>query len=160
MFKFRPQQSTATRVKSGFTLIELLVVISIIGVLAALMITNLVGARTRAADAKKKSELEQLATSLRLYYNDYQSYPTGNGLINGNLAPGAAFTIAGTTYMKALPATYLYYSSAPFDSYLLIAKLGNVSDDQLAKNFARCCPAGNAPANCPATLTNEFILCE
>jgi type II secretory pathway pseudopilin PulG len=139
------------------------VVISIIGVLSALLITNLVGARTRANDAKKKAELGSLVSSLRLYYNDYQNYPDGSGMINpgtGNLLPGALFEVNGTTYMKALPASYFYYSSAPNDSYILYAKLGNVSDDQLLKNFTKCCPAVGAPTGCPATLTNQFILCE
>jgi prepilin-type N-terminal cleavage/methylation domain-containing protein len=37
----------------GFTLIELLVVISIIGLLAALILTNIAGTRDRGYDNKK-----------------------------------------------------------------------------------------------------------
>jgi prepilin-type N-terminal cleavage/methylation domain-containing protein len=143
----------------GFTLIELLVTIAIIGALSALLIANLVGARTRAADVKKKAELESLKSALRLYYNDYQSYPLGSGLINTgtNLMPGDLFAIDDTTYMKALPDNYFYYNTAN-DTYLLITKIGNLSDTALEKNYERCC--NPLRPNCPATLTNEYILCE
>jgi len=155
-----------TSKKSGFTLIELLVVISIIGVLSALLITNLVGARTRAADAKKKADMSALATSLRLYYNDYQAYPPGSGnsfmqISGANVAYGAPFELAGTSYMKAMPDNYSYYSAAPYDSYILFARLSNASDDQLTKNFNKCCPSGNTKLGCPVSLTsNQYILCE
>lgn len=62
--------------RSGFTLIELLVVISIIGILAALFLANMVGVRERSRDAATKSNLTQLQNALRLYYNDNQRFPT------------------------------------------------------------------------------------
>ena len=61
--------------KPGFTLIELLVVISIIGILAALLIANMVGIRERARDSAIKTNLGQIQSALRLYYNDKQSFP-------------------------------------------------------------------------------------
>ncbi len=147
--------------QSGFTLIELLVTIAIIGALSALLITNLVGARGRAADAKKKSELVELKSALRLYYNDYQNYPAGTGLINpgtGNLLPGDEFASNGTTYMKALPANYFYYSSAPYDSFVMYAKLSNLSDDDIQTNFDKCC--NPVRTGCPSSVTDQFLMCE
>ncbi len=61
--------------KHGFSLIELLVAIAIMAVLLAIVLPNYLGARERARDSKKKSELNQLKTALRLYYNDFQRYP-------------------------------------------------------------------------------------
>ena len=148
--------------QAGFTLIELLVTISIIGALSALLVTNFIGARSRAADAKKKSELQSLKSALRLYYNDNQNYPAGSGLINpgsGNLLPGDAFTDGGTTtYMKALPASYWYYASSPFDSFVLYAKLSNLSDEDIQDSFTKCCSP--ARTGCPTEVTDEYLVCE
>lgn len=53
--------------QKGFTLIELLVVISIIGLLSTLAVVSLGNARTKARDAKRKSDIKQVSTALELY---------------------------------------------------------------------------------------------
>ncbi|MEI8067762.1 MAG: type II secretion system protein [Candidatus Shapirobacteria bacterium] len=68
--------------RKGFSLIELLVVISIIAVLTAVLVANFMGARERARDAQKISDLESLKGALRLYYNDHQNYPINDTVIN------------------------------------------------------------------------------
>ncbi|MBI3115236.1 MAG: type II secretion system protein [Candidatus Kerfeldbacteria bacterium] len=55
--------------KKGFTLIELLVVIAIIGVLSAIGLVALTGARGKARDAKRISDLRQYALSYQNYYD-------------------------------------------------------------------------------------------
>jgi prepilin-type N-terminal cleavage/methylation domain-containing protein len=50
--------------QKGFTLIETLVVISIIGILATIIITSLLGARDKARDTKRKAELSQIGRFL------------------------------------------------------------------------------------------------
>ena len=61
--------------KKGFTLIELLVVIAIIGLLSTLSVLALNGARARARDAKRISDIKQIQTALEMYYNENNAYP-------------------------------------------------------------------------------------
>ncbi|OGG04333.1 hypothetical protein A2Z33_04265 [Candidatus Gottesmanbacteria bacterium RBG_16_52_11] len=88
------------KLTEGFTLIELIIVIGIIAIILAFSISNLLGARGRARDARAKAELRELKTALRLYYNDYQNYPVSSGTdIQGcglQIAPGPDVCAAGT----------------------------------------------------------------
>ena len=59
-----------TRDSRGFTLIEMLVVIAVIGIVAAMLVATLGGARWRAWDAQCKSNLKQLHTAAMNYMYD------------------------------------------------------------------------------------------
>jgi len=56
-------------------LIELLIVIGIIGVLAAVVLVSLSGARSSARDTKRVSDIRQIISALQLYYSDNGGYP-------------------------------------------------------------------------------------
>ena len=143
--------------KKGFTLIELLVVISIIGILAALIMTNFNAARGRARDAQRKSDLRQISTSLRMYYNDNNLYP-----LTADLTFGSDFSGGEMIYMKYVPhdpsweevgdPDYVYSRliADPNDYFCLVATLENASDGDIAKTQLRCsgCGSGNQYAVC------------
>jgi len=131
--------------KFGFTLIELLVVIGIIATLTALALPNYMGARERARDAKKKAEFHELKQALRLYYNDFSTYPVddGSGGIMGcgsagTTLCGVAFATTTTTYMKLLPEEYTYAFIIGGDDFRLSVPLETLSDGDIVVSQSRC----------------------
>jgi general secretion pathway protein G len=64
------------RAKRGFTLIELLVVLVIIGVLAALIVPNVLDRAEDARVTAARTDVNNLMQALKLYKLDNQRYPT------------------------------------------------------------------------------------
>ena len=61
---------------AGFTLIEILVVIVILGVLAALIVPNVLSRPDEARATVAKSDIAAIMQALKLYRLDNQRYPT------------------------------------------------------------------------------------
>jgi len=135
------------KISTGFTLVELLVVISIIGILATLLLANYSSTRERARDAQRKSDLRNIQTALRMFYNDFNRYPSSNssgqivGCGNGGNAVcnwGETFSagITNAVYMNVLPRDpqsnrKYYYNYDPLTGeYTLSACLENKGDDK------------------------------
>ncbi|HCR35779.1 hypothetical protein A2130_00650 [Candidatus Woesebacteria bacterium GWC2_33_12] len=116
------------KIYKAFTLIELLVVISIIGILIAISIFGLSGARESARDARRKSDLELIRSGLELYKADCNTYPGsitfGNSLIGSGTPTSCA---VANTYISLIPAdpvagkNYVYQVSG--SEYNLCASL-------------------------------------
>lgn len=88
--------------KRGFTLIELLVVVAIIGILASIVMVSLSGARAKARDSKRISDIKSIQLALSLYYSDYGMYPKNiYALTSAGAAPDNG--LAGN-YLPAVPA--------------------------------------------------------
>lgn len=162
---------------AGFSLIELLVVIGITATLVAVALPNFVGARERARDVKRKSEMAEFRNALRLYYNDYQKYPADSGgpmytTVKGCKADGATtcpcssaldFAAGGAgcdvTYMKKFPSEFgaggmYYYQVDNGNDFRLTKTLENASDPDIATSQARCPSVGSA--NCTGVT---YCLC-
>lgn len=158
--------------KKGFTLIELLIVITIIGILTAIVSTNLQGARSRARDVRRKSDLRAVEQSLRLYYNDLKQFPASDSnyrIVGCNLIAcpwGSPFISGSSTYIASLPTDpssssvtsvpYFYYSGND-DQFLLVTNLENLSDSDIADSQARCADVyGDYPDTEPTT---NYVVC-
>lgn len=102
----------------GFTLIELLVVIAIIGILSTVAMTSLQGARAKARDARRKTDMDAISLAVEQYYAQYGTYTIPGTGYNScscgwfNREDGAA------PYVKSI-ATGLeeagYFTDAPRD---------------------------------------------
>lgn len=119
------------RKEGGFTLLELLIVIVIIGILAVLIVPNLISGPQRARDSQRKSDLRNIKTALETYYNDNNSYPVSGGW-------QAALETNGA-YIKDVPvdprskSDYTYTPSCTgnvCDSYTLSATVENSRDPE------------------------------
>jgi len=85
--------------KKSFTLIEMLIVIVIIGILAAALVPRLQSVQSRARDAKRKADLNQLNTAMQIKYGDRNSLPASVGRIT----TGTHAYLELTGYMTSVP---------------------------------------------------------
>jgi general secretion pathway protein G len=69
-------QPAKRRLSAGFTLIELMVVLVIIGVLAALIVPNVLDRADDARATAAKTDVNNLIQALKMYRLDNQRYPT------------------------------------------------------------------------------------
>jgi general secretion pathway protein G len=93
------------RFTQGFTLIELMVVVVIIGVLAAVILPNVIGRDDDARIAVAKTDVNNIMQALKLYKLDNQGFPTGEqGLQALSTRPSAGPAPANWKgYIEKLP---------------------------------------------------------
>jgi type II secretion system protein G len=132
--------------KKGFTLIELMVVIVIMGILVTIGTFAFQSSQKKSRDARRKSDLSQVAKALEMYNSDVGAYPEDDaGKIKGCgdtpktvCAWGSMFfNTTKATYMVKLPkepmSNRVYYYKPATKGYLLYARLENLEDSAAAK---------------------------
>lgn len=115
--------------RRGFTLVELLVVIAIIGILAAMVLSSLSSARSKARDTARKNDLAQIRTALEQHAADKGgSYP---GATTADIWTKSDTTGAGV-FVQNSPIKTLetsgYLSTVPLPQRALTEEYGYITN--------------------------------
>lgn len=112
------------RAMSGFTLLEIMVVVAIIGLLAAVIVPNVIGQGEAAKVDLTKANMGKIVQQLDLYKFNNGSYPTSEEGLNGLVErPNSARKWPDGGYLPKVPLDawnndYVYISpgvEGPFD---------------------------------------------
>jgi type II secretion system protein G len=128
----------------GFTLIELLVVVAIVSLLSMIVVASLDGARKKARDTQRRSDIHQLQTAFELYYGANGKYPANPVSTEVELMNTGTADI--TPYISSIPLDpkntgtngYRYHSSdSAQQSYTMLI--------HLESNNNAWCSVGTSP---------------
>ncbi|WP_324809108.1 type II secretion system major pseudopilin GspG [Sphingomonas sp. LY29] len=102
-FANRPQRDE----EDGFTLVELMVVIVIIGLLATVVMINVLPSQDRAMETKARADIATLEQAMEMYRLDNLTYPSGSDGLNALVTPPPSLAQSGRYrpggYIKNVP---------------------------------------------------------
>ena len=138
--------------KKGFTLIELLVVVAILGILSALVIVNLSGSKAKARDNKKKTDVASIATAIKMFHTDKETYSLADAGCNCGLK-----NAAGTGFVNQESSSNKEYNSMSIAQWLLDNKYLESTIDLGNKNDYMYYPGSGVYAKLEVLSTDQDI---
>jgi len=169
-----PEIMKSVQKKRGFTLIELLVVLAIIGILSAIVLASLNGARQKGRDARRISDVKQIQLALELYYDANSNFPTiASAPLTTTLLTAAGYITVVPTDPSGGTAAYGYFaypsgcnnSGTTCIGYIIAAKL-ETNNSALSSSYVGGGPVGNptmtingASYTCSQNTSPNFIYC-
>ena len=133
----------SSRKNQGFTLLEIMVVIVILGLLASIVVPNLMGNKEQADIQKAVSDITSLENSLQMYKLNNRRYPTTeqglSALVQIPSAEPVPRNYPDDGYIRRLPTDpwgndYLYESpgqNAKVDVYSMGPDMEAQTDDDI-----------------------------
>ena len=149
--------------KRAFTLVELLVAISILAVLMAILLPNLMGARDKAKDSQRTQDLNTLKNSLRMRYDNTQTYAFtdsaewtdagGDGVMdNGGCSGNCLIDLVTGGYLPSISNIgYSYATTNNGDGFRIWTELKASSGDDDVESQAKC--------GVGTTINGFFMVC-
>lgn len=152
----------------GFTLVEVMVVISIISILSSVVYFSFEGAREKSRDAKRITDVEQIALAMRLYAeyyrgDDYETFDCAAGVkIDGAATP---VSLTASTQTCSGATAILTYLDEYFSGQIPHDPKGPGDDDYFYyfDGSHTCDAGGNVPlvfaANMETSQSNATDVC-
>lgn len=112
----------------GFSLVELLIVCSVIGLIVAIAVPNLVNAIQRGRQARTIGDLRALTTGIALYQQDFSKFPVVEDWVGiANLDDSLQAYMGGYNDLDGWRQSYMYLSDG--NTYTLVSYgLNGVAD--------------------------------
>lgn len=122
-----PQQKPFSSKHTGFTLIEIMIVVVILGILAALVVPNMIGKAGEARQTAAAADIRAIANALEMYRLENFTYPSTDqglkALVEQPTGQPPAPHWSPTGYLRKLPKDpwgndYIYISpgkNGPYD---------------------------------------------
>lgn len=110
--------------KNGFTLVEIMVVVSIVALLAAISIPNLLNARRTANESAAKATLQVISTAIETYsVTTNGQYAPADGTTSDSYLTGATPPYISKSYCgKTNEGGYDYACTMNLDGYTITAQ--------------------------------------
>lgn len=104
LFTDKNRPASQRRGEEGFTLVELMVVIVIIGLLATVVLINVLPSQDKAMQTKARADIATLEQAMEMYRLDNFSYPADLNALVQLPAGGDATRYRTGGYIKKLPS--------------------------------------------------------